>query len=55
MIVQYDPLGNIKLIEDVNFVMKEGEVYLKQVFQLAVLDSPVAKVSGLNGNMDLTH
>ncbi|HAW03090.1 MAG TPA: hypothetical protein DCW83_00305 [Saprospirales bacterium] len=29
MIVQYDPLGNIKLIEDVNFLMKEGEVYLK--------------------------
>lgn len=29
MIVQYDPLWNIKLIKDVNFVMKGGEVYLK--------------------------
>ena len=55
MIVQYDPLGNIKLIEDVNFLMKEGEVYLKYVFELAVLDSQVTKVLGINGNTSLTH
>ena len=55
MIIQYDPLWNIKLIEDVNFVLKEGEVCLKLVFRLAILDSQVAKVLGLNGNTDLTH
>ena len=34
MIIQYDPLWNIKLIEDVNFVMKEGEVYFEVGFSV---------------------